>query len=427
MKYSIVIPTYNKCDELLKPCIESIFKYTDMTDVELVVSANGCTDNTNEYLSNLKHQFDSIGFGDHFKVFWSNEALGYPKATNAGIELCTTDKIVLLNNDTVLLEQDKNYWLAMLESPFLLRKRCGISCPIISHSPEAGRDFAIFFCVMIDRKVFNTIGLLNEEYGHGAGEDTEFSIEAENAGFEVIECTPKFTARDNLYSGAFPIYHIGEATVHDPKLVPDWQSSFTKNSMRLARKYNLNYYKSMLINNFERYMAVKGEEVWPREKARYEWAAGKLLGSTMLEVGCSNGYGSQFFGDFVEYLGLDYDRSIIEVAKEEGWGDNKKFVHADINTFELGQYDTIVAMEVIEHLDNGLEIVEKLKSRCKRLLITVPYMETPGFWGEHHKLHMLNQSHFSKDFRFSFMGEQGQIAETPWDGMNLMMCEYNAK
>ena len=49
MKYSIVIPTYNNCDKYLKPCIDSIVKYTEMTDIELVISANGCTDNTKCY------------------------------------------------------------------------------------------------------------------------------------------------------------------------------------------------------------------------------------------------------------------------------------------------------------------------------------------------------------------------------------------
>ena len=427
MKYSVVIPTYNHCDDFLKPCLESIFKYTDMKDVELIISANGCTDNTRSYLESLLYQFHSIGFGNHLKVIWVDQPLGYPRATNAGIQAATCDKIVLLNNDTVLLEQEKNNWLAMLESPFLLRSKCGVSGPVVARSEEANGDFVIFFCAMIDRKVIDTIGLLNEEYGLGSCEDVEFCIEAQHAGFEVVECTPKYVVNSDLLSGVFPIYHVGEATVHDTSLVQDWFTHFNKNKMRLARKYNLNLYKSMLMNNFERYMAIKGEEVWPREKGRYLWAASKIVGNSILEIGCSNGYGSQFFGDDVDYLGLDYDKAIIEVAREEGWGDNKKFVNADINTFELSQYDTIVAMEVIEHLDNGLEIVEKLKKHCKCLLVTVPYMETPGFWGEHHKLHMLNESHFNSDFKFSFMSEHGEIADKPHAGMNLMMCEYNAQ
>ncbi|NDF51158.1 MAG: glycosyltransferase [Betaproteobacteria bacterium] len=73
MRYSIVIPTYNHCEDLLKPCLESIFKYTDMADVELVISANGCTDGTQAYLQELSTRFASIGFDKHIKVCASRE------------------------------------------------------------------------------------------------------------------------------------------------------------------------------------------------------------------------------------------------------------------------------------------------------------------------------------------------------------------
>jgi len=279
---------------------------------------------------------------------------------------------------------------------------------------------------MVDRKVFDRVGLLNEEYGVGSGEDVEFCIEAENAGFKVVEVAPKEFLSPTMYQGSFPIYHRGEGTVHDEALVEDFNGVFARNSRKLARKYNPDHYKWSLMNNFERYVAIKGEEVQPREKGRYLWAASQTIGGSVLEIGCSNGYGSQFFGDEIDYLGLDYDEMNIVVAREEGWGENKKFVCADINTFELGQYDTIVAMEVIEHLDNGLEIAQKLKQHCKRLLITVPYMETPGFWGEHHRLHMLNEGHLP-GFTYKFMGEYGEIGDVPLEGrMNLMLCEYNA-
>jgi len=420
MKYSIVIPTYNHCNDLLKPCVDSIIKHSDMNDVELIISANGCVDNTKVYLDYLATLVPNL------IVTWDDKPLGYAKATNEGIKKATANKIVLLNNDTILLDQAKNQWLQMLEAPFLQEPNMGITGPVIQHSPDANHIFCVFFCVMIDRKVFDRIGLLNEEYGVGTGEDVEFSIEAMRAGFHMAEPAPKHLQNGEMYVGTFPIYHAGEGTVHDTTLVQNFNDVFNKNCRKLARKYNAQGYKWSLMNNFERYMAIKGEEVQPREKGRYLWAANKLVGSTVLEIGCSNGYGSQFFGNSISYLGLDYDEKIIEVAREEGWGDNKQFVHADINTFELGQYDTIVAMEIIEHIDTGLEIAQKLKKHCKRLLITVPYMETPGFWGEHHKLHMLNQSHLP-GFTYQFMGENGEIADTPHNGiMNLMLCEYNA-
>ena len=51
---------------------------------------------------------------------------------------------------------------------------------------------------MIHRKVFDKIGLLNEEYGVGGGEDTEFCIEAEKAGFEVVEETDNISLSQTL-------------------------------------------------------------------------------------------------------------------------------------------------------------------------------------------------------------------------------------
>ena len=112
MKYSIVIPTYNHCDDLLKPCIESIFKYTNVCDIELIVSANGCKDNSFEYLGSLKEKFTSLGLGNNFKVVWNSDPIGYSRATNEGIKVATTNFIVLLNNDTILVydRQRLGWW-----------------------------------------------------------------------------------------------------------------------------------------------------------------------------------------------------------------------------------------------------------------------------------------------------------------------------
>jgi len=428
MKYSIVIPTYNHCDDLLKPCVDSILKYSNLEDIELIISYNGCTDETKHYVTYLTRMFEEKGLGDHIKYFGTEKPLGYPKATNIGIELATADKIVLLNNDTILLDQPKNKWLELLEAPFLSNPKCGISGPIMSYSPEANRDFIIFFCAMIDRKVFNTIGLLNEEYGTGSGEDTEFCIEAVNAGFEQYECLPKEVLDKHSYTGSFPIYHVGEATVQDEKLVQNWKQKYYKNGLQLAKKYNPEHYRFLLTNNYERAVFLKGDAVFPRETQRYQWAAQNVLPGSVLEIGCSTGYGYQFLQS-PAYIGLDYDPLIVEVAKEQEWSDNATFHQADINTYELGTYTNIVAFEVIEHLDNGLEVVEKIKKHCKRLLITVPHNEPKGFWGEHHRLHGLTEKDFP-GFKFTYISHNGDISDvmqevTPANPSNLMICRWD--
>lgn len=428
MKYSIVIPTYNLCDKYLKPCVESIFKWTDMAEVELVISANGCTDNTSEYLAGLRNQFELIGFGKHLKVVWNDAPLGFAKATNEGIKVSTGEKIILLNNDVVLLGQPKNFWLELLSKPFADNPKCGISGNLLLFSAATNRRFAVFFCAMIDRKVFYTIGLINEEYGIGGSEDIEFCMEAERAGFEVIE------AAENQFDGTqhvsiFPLYHKGEGTMYDESLVKDWPKVFRDNTLRLAKKYNREHYYYLLSNEYERAVFLSGDPVFRRESARYEWAAQNIQGKDVLEIGCSTGYGAQFLPKDINYLGLDYDPVIVGVAKEQDWGLTTVFDEADVNTYPLGQYDTIIAFEIVEHVDNGLQIVERLKQHCKTLLITVPYNEPPGFWGHHHKLHGLNESHFP-GFEFFYSDEHGNVTTEPQpiseaNRCNIMFCRWS--
>jgi glycosyltransferase involved in cell wall biosynthesis len=404
MKYSIVIPTYNNCEKYLKPCIDSIIKHTDMKNVELIVSANGCTDNTKAYLDYLKTAIPNL------EVVWNYNAVGFAKAVNAGILLAETERIVLLNNDTIILD---NNWLEKLDAGG------GISTVWTQWSDITQQRFGVFFCVMIYADVFQRIGLLNEEYETGGCEDIEFCYKARWNDIKI---------HANWDDGTFPIYHKAEGTVHDPELVSDWSNVFLLNELKLAKKYNTEWYKWRLSNNYERAVFLKGDEVFPRETQRYEFAGKNVLPGSVLEIGCSTGYGYQFLQS-PAYIGLDYDPIIVDVAKEQQWSDNATFYQADINTYELGQYTNIIAFEVIEHLDNGLEIVEKLKQHCKRLLITVPHNEPKGFWGEHHKLHGLTEKDFP-GFTFLYISHDGTISDkmqavNAANPSNLMICRWD--
>ena len=408
MKYSIVIPTYNNCDKYFKYCIESIIKYTDLEDVEIIVSANGCTDNTVHYLLIKATEIENL------KVVWNDEPIGFAKACNEGIKASIGEKIVLLNNDTLLLKQEQNEWLHRLDCGF------DITSVLTNYSEITRNEFAVFFCVMIHRSVFDTIGLLPEDYPVGGCEDIDFCYQAVKHRLKIVNIGRK---------GDFPIYHKAEGTMHDEKLVHNWKDRFYRNELILAKKYNYEHYKYLLSNNYERAVFLKDDHVFPREKARYEWANQHILGKDILEIGCSTGYGRQFINDELYYTGLDIDPIIIEVATAQNWAKKTLFLKYDINEFHWNTYDTIIAFEVIEHIDNGLEIVEMLKLYCKRLIISVPHNEPKGFWGEHHKLHGLNESHF-KGFKFSYMDEWGNITDEikPVDGynkFNLMLCRWD--
>lgn len=150
MKYSVIIPTRNNCDQLLKPCVESVLTYTAMTDMELIVVAHDCTDNTKYYLERVKHQFHSMGFENNFKVIWHTHALSFMQACEQGISHSTCDKIVLLNSQVRLLPQPKHDWIHKLTAPFDTDSHMGVTYWMPSGN-SADLDPV---CVMIKRSTW---------------------------------------------------------------------------------------------------------------------------------------------------------------------------------------------------------------------------------------------------------------------------------
>ena len=187
---SIIIPTYLNFEGLLKPCIESILKYTDMENTELVISSNGCENKVREYVESLGKE------NKKFKLVWNEEALGYVKAVNEGIKASNGEFVVLLNDDTVLLEQPKNEWLKILLEPFK-EKSVGVAGPLLfrmvfwenkeknSEEKLLDRPFISFWCAAIRRDVFKKVGLLDEIFSPGYGEDVDFCIRAEDNGYKI--------------------------------------------------------------------------------------------------------------------------------------------------------------------------------------------------------------------------------------------------
>ena len=226
IKYSIIIPTFNKCDVLLKPCIESIKQYTDLSNVEVLIVANGCTDNTREYVESLGHPF---------KLLWHDAQLGYTKATNDGIRNSKGEYIVLLNNDIILTPQEKNSWLTQMEAPFSDDK-VGITGPMKFKGVEGvSNDFMMFFCCMIPKKVINHIGYLDENFSPGGVEDVDFGLRLCMAGYEIRQIPNEFRTDDSVLSlSSYPIYHPGGSTVRDD---PKWDDILFRNNEYLKKKF----------------------------------------------------------------------------------------------------------------------------------------------------------------------------------------------
>lgn len=434
MLISIVIPTKNHLEDLLRPCLMSIREFSDINRIEVIVVANGCTDETVEYVKML---------GEPFRVLEFKDPMGYPKATNAGIRMSNGDYVVLLNNDTIV-QAPKDRWLNLMLAPFLKHKETGITGSTKNPNYDVMKDFLIFFCVMIKRELFSTVGLLDERFTPGAGEDMDYCIRANEHGYRCVQVPYEGVMKPDpvlkMYVGDFPMYHAAEKTVfgETAESRQRWEEVFKRNTELIKAKYSHLRMEQQMKYGGEFERGVVGRIDLPdwREMSRINWINSKNLeaiGPRILDLGCGSGFVCKFIQNAtgVNYLGIDYNPEIIEFARKN---------YADIGNFDVNKVsvefcqnmqangttvDTILIMELLEHLPDGLEVVQELKKSCKCLLVTTPYMEPPGFWGKHHKLHNLGPEHFP-GFRIQYLHPNCNLADIPVEGdpQNLMLMEW---
>jgi GT2 family glycosyltransferase len=253
---SIVIPTCNNY-EGFKKCIDSVIKYTNLDDKEIIVVLN---EDLEAAARKLILEYSSIS---NYKVVYNNDDInkaiihnkkiitleinkrvGYAKAVNEGIKECKGEYIVLLNDDTVLLEQQVDDWVNILKQPFLDNITTGVTAPMKAYSPPANATFLIFFCVMISKKLVDAIGLLDEIF-YSYGEDTDYCLKAERAGFVVTQVCPTDEIKENRMVGAFPIFHEGGATHRNIEGLDD----LIKRNNKIL---NDRYVKGISLNNLSR-------------------------------------------------------------------------------------------------------------------------------------------------------------------------------
>ena len=194
-KVSIIIPTFGDNIECLKKCVDSVLAHTSPHVAEIVIVANGCTESVRKYVNDL------LG---PITILWFDEATGFPFAANEGVRASSGEFVVFLNHDTVILG---DMWLPYLLAPFD-DSRVGITGPVNGGNTDTGRNFVMFFCACIRRKVFDEIGLVDMVFSPGGFEDIDFSYRAENSGWKLQQVPGEDLGRDGQgFTGNFPIFH----------------------------------------------------------------------------------------------------------------------------------------------------------------------------------------------------------------------------
>lgn len=184
----IIIPHYPHPDimPLAVTCLRTIEKYS--SDYRLIFVVNGLG-NSDELEEELRHH-PSL-------VIRLPKNVGFVKAVNMGLKAIKSPYVVLMNNDTEAVPG----WLEKLREPFrdsvigavgpltnTTKSWQGCVPPTITHTvsilshPDA---MLAFFCVMIRKKVIDLIGLLDESFGVGLGDDDDYCARIMNAGYKL--------------------------------------------------------------------------------------------------------------------------------------------------------------------------------------------------------------------------------------------------
>jgi len=201
-KISVVILTYNNI-QLTKDCLHSLL-HNDYPNLEIIIVDNASTDGTPAYLIKLTEQHSPL------KLILNDKNLGFSAGNNLGLKSSTGDYLVMLNNDTIMTPGALLTMMRHLQS----NTRIGLIGPVTNNiGNEAKIDInysntaemyplafnyivqkmgekiylanIAFFCVMMPRKVFEHVGLLDENFGLGFFEDDDYCRRVEQNGWKI--------------------------------------------------------------------------------------------------------------------------------------------------------------------------------------------------------------------------------------------------
>lgn len=201
---SIIVLTYNQL-EYTKKCIDSIINKTAYPRYEIIIVDNMSTDGTPDYLKDLEKNVEQV------TVVLNDTNYGFAGGNNIGLKMAKGDFFILLNNDTVVTRG----WLTGLIKHFNHDPKLGLLGPVtnsigneamIKTSYDTINDMEKFaykytsghmgelytriralamYCLVIPRKVFETIGFLDENYKIGMFEDDDYSMAALQSGYKL--------------------------------------------------------------------------------------------------------------------------------------------------------------------------------------------------------------------------------------------------
>lgn len=134
MDVSVIIVNYNT-KELLKNCLNSIYKQTKDIEFEVIVSDNGSVDGSIEM---VKTSFPQV------ILIENNANLGFGTANNRGLKVAKGKYIFYLNSDTILLNNAIKYFFDYWENSTEKEKIGALGCNLVDENMKITHSYEKF-------------------------------------------------------------------------------------------------------------------------------------------------------------------------------------------------------------------------------------------------------------------------------------------
>jgi len=113
--------------------------------------------------------------------------------------------------------------------------------------------------------------------------------------------------------------------------------------------------------------------------------------STILDIGCGHGFYKKLLGDYFKgrFDAVEIWQPYIEEYKLKELYDN--LYNVNILDFDFDYYDIIIMGDILEHLskEDSVKLINKLKDKCKELLVVVPYyLPQDECFGNKYEIHL---------------------------------------
>ncbi len=200
---SIIIISYNNFAQTTGPCLQSLAAETSA--MEIIVVDNQSDQSTQDAL------MAAAGQDPRLRLILKETNSGYSAGNNTGAKAASTDLFILLNSDThvpcgaiprlVELMHEHPDWSMLgpvsnqtgndqqihtrgTTVQEILKE--GAAWCAHSNGCHYPTDILSFFCVVIRRDVYNRLHGLDEAFGLGYYEDTDFNYRAVKAGMQLM-------------------------------------------------------------------------------------------------------------------------------------------------------------------------------------------------------------------------------------------------